>query len=107
MMLAIKNKNYDLLKYFLYETIKNKYKKQLDFNNGDGDIEHDLYTGSHAPTRNQVDPSQKWKHENSLIQRNEKGEGYVHNLLYSNCKTSLNYFALAVITDQYEMATLL
>jgi hypothetical protein len=68
MMLAIKNKNYDLLKYFLYVTIKNKYKKQLDFNNGNGDIEHDRYSGlMQTPSPNQVDPSQKWKHENSLI----------------------------------------
>ena len=67
MMLAIKNKDYDLLRYFLYQTITNKYKKQLDFNNGNGDIDHDLYGGSHEPKNDQVDPSQKWKHENSLI----------------------------------------
>ena len=66
-MLAIKTKNYDLVKYFLAETIHNKYAKQLDFNNGRGDIDDEEagYIG-HAPPE-QVDPNQRWKHKNSLI----------------------------------------
>ena len=67
LMLAIKTKNFDLLKYFLLVTIQNKYAKQLDFNNGNGDIddEEDGYIGHVSP--DQVDPNQRWKHKNSLM----------------------------------------
>ena len=60
LMLAIRTKNYSLVKYFLYATIKNKYSKQLDFNNGDGDFsdeDDEGYIGSSNKQTAVVDPN--------------------------------------------------
>lgn len=37
-MIAIKNNDFELTKYMLNQTVQKKFKKQLDFNNGNGDI---------------------------------------------------------------------
>ena len=56
-MLAIKTKNYSLVKYFLYSTIKNKYAKQLDFNNGNGEADDEDDEGYIGSTpQGQIDP---------------------------------------------------
>jgi hypothetical protein len=41
------------------------------------------------------------------MQRDSKGYGYIFNLMYNNCKTTLNYFALAVFNDDFLIATLI
>jgi len=40
-MIAIKNDHFDMVKYLLFSTVAKKYLKQLDFNNGKGDIPED------------------------------------------------------------------
>ena len=44
LMIAIKNNDYNMVKFLLFETVQNKLKCQLDFNNGNGDRE-DLHAG--------------------------------------------------------------
>ena len=41
------------------------------------------------------------------MQRDSKGYGYIFNLMYNNCKTTLNYFALAVFNDDFLIASLI
>jgi hypothetical protein len=104
LMIAIKRKNMRLVKYLLFSTVHNKFKQQLDFNNGRGDAQED-----EAPLEGEfvIDKMLKFKHTNSLRQCDMKGRAYIFNILYANCKNTLNYFALAVLLGHFEIATLL
>ena len=41
------------------------------------------------------------------MQRDSQGFGYIFNLMYNNFKTTLNYFALAIFTNDFLIATLI
>ena len=68
-MLAIKTGNFEMVRYLLHVTVKNKYLKQLDFNNGNGDppdSEYNAYMQKLNPVY-LVDINYKFKHKNSLL----------------------------------------
>ena len=104
LMIAIKRNNMKLVRYLLFSTVANKFKQQLDFNNGKGDLDD---TDAAQEGEFVIDKLLKFKHKNSLRQCDIKGKAYIANILYANCKNSLNYFALAVILGNFEIATLL
>ena len=54
-----------------------------------------------------VDLQYKSKHKNSLMQSDDNGHGFVFNLFFSNVKSTLNYFSLAVLLEHYEVASYL
>ena len=69
LMISIKSGNFPMFKYLLYTTVKNKYLKQLDFNNGNGDppdSEYNSYMQNLNPPY-LVDINYKFKHKNSLM----------------------------------------
>jgi hypothetical protein len=43
------------------------------------------------------------KHDTSIPQLSQTNHSYVYNLFYKNVKTSLNYFALAVIMGEFKI----
>lgn len=46
----------------------------------------------------------QYKHDNSLLQIDDKGKSYINNLMYRNIMTTLNYFTLAVVLGHFKIA---
>ena len=47
------------------------------------------------------------KHEQSLQQKDDKGHGFVYNLMYKNILTTLNYFSLSILCEYFPIAILI
>ena len=54
-----------------------------------------------------IDPYQSNKYQSTLTFSDKHGFTYIYNLAMKNCKTTLNYFALAIMIEDFTIAALL